>query len=168
MKCMKLSFPKWLKRKFLDPKDLEKKVQELRKNHKKIVTLNGSFDLLHAGHLHILYEAKEKGDILIVALNTDESVKKYKSENRPIITLYNRLQMISSLECVDFVTYFDETDPRAVLKKIRPDIHANGAEYGSDCIEKETVESFKGKIYTVNRINGLSTSEIIKSIQCVK
>ncbi|MBA3722427.1 MAG: adenylyltransferase/cytidyltransferase family protein [Parachlamydiaceae bacterium] len=151
--------------KMLDPKDISISVEILKKNGRKIATLNGSFDLLHAGHMQIIYEASRQADFLIVALNTDASIKKYKSTKRPIIPLEYRLQMMAALEFVDFVTWFDETDPCAILSKIKPHVHVNGAEYGENCIEAETVKSNGGKIHIVQLVPSLSTSTIIRKIQ---
>lgn len=145
--------------------ELERMVPQLREEGKTIATLNGSFDLLHAGHLYILQEAKKQGDILIVALNSDYSIQQYKSTSRPIIALPDRLVMIAALACVDYVTWFEEVDPCALLEKIRPNVHVNGAEYGENCIEKTVVEKHGGKIHLVSRIPGLATSDIVKKIQ---
>lgn len=153
------------KKKFIPPADLPAFVDSLRREGKTIATLNGSFDLLHAGHLHIIFEAAAQADFLIVALNSDDSIKKYKSVNRPIIPLVDRLKMMAAISCVGAVTWFDETDPRAILSIIRPDVHVNGAEYGSQCIEADTVKEHGGKIHIVSLVPGLSTSEIIKKIQ---
>lgn len=98
-------------------------------------------------------------------LNTDKSIQTYKSPDRPIIPLKYRLEMIAALECVSFVSFFDEVDPCAVLSKIRPDVHVNSVEYGADCIEAETIKSFGGRIHLVDRIEGLSSTAIIKKIQ---
>lgn len=158
----------WLeysKNKIIDPKDLPHKVSELRSEGKTIATLNGSFDLLHAGHLQILFEASQVADHLLVALNSDRSIQQYKSPTRPIIPLEYRLQMIAALAFVDFVTWFEELDPRNILGIIKPDIHVNGAEYGENCIEAETVRSHGGKIHIVPLIPGLSTSQILRKIQ---
>ncbi len=151
------------KKKWIDPNDLDAKIQELRRG-KTIVTLNGSFDLMHAGHLYIIYEAKKQGDILIVGLNTDSSIQRYKSPDRPLIPLKYRLELMSALEFVDYVTWFDETDPRELLKKIRPNVHVNGVEYGNSCIEADTVKSLGARLHLVDRIPGLATSDIIKKI----
>lgn len=154
--------------KYIHPNKLPQKVAEIRKAGKKIATLNGSFDLLHAGHLQILYEASQQADILIVALNSDLSIKQYKSSLRPIIPLEYRLQMISALAFVDYVTWFDETDPRALLGIIKPDVHVNGAEYGENCIEAETVKSNGGHIHIVKLVPGLSTTQILKKIAALQ
>ena len=153
-------YPAWLERKLLEPKHIEEKVAELRAQKLKIATLNGSFDLLHAGHLFIIYEASMQADRLIVALNSDCSIQQYKSSQRPIIPLKYRLEMIAALEFVDYVTWFDEADPRAILERIRPDVHVNGVEYGEKCIEADVVKAHGGTLYLVPRIPSLSTSEI--------
>ncbi len=158
------SFEAYFAKKWIEPDHLVQKVDELKRQGKKIATLNGSFDLLHAGHLQIIYEASLQGDVLIVALNTDSSIQKYKSPKRPIIELAYRARMMAALGFVDFVTCFDETDPRVILGKIKPHVHVNGAEYGAECIEAEVVKSHGGKVHIVPLIPGLSTSNIIKKI----
>jgi len=135
--------------------------ENLRAKGKRIVTINGSFDILHNGHLHILNEARSQGDVLIVGLNSDASVKGYKGANRPIVTERRRAEMLLALRMVDYVHVFDEPDPIAFLKEVRPDVHVNGSEYGEDCIESETVKGGGGQIHIVNRIPGLSTSRLI-------
>jgi len=150
------------KRKLIFPNHLTQKVSEIRRGNQTIATLNGSFDLLHAGHLQIIYEASQTADILIVALNTDASIQAYKSPERPIIPLEYRLQMIAALEFVDYVTWFDETDPCMLLDKIQPDVHVNGSEYGENCIEAPIVKKHGGRIHIVPLIPGLSTSGILK------
>lgn len=153
------------KNKFIAPQDVEDKVSELREQGKSIATLNGSFDLMHAGHLHIVYEASKQADILIVALNTDKSIQAYKNPKRPIISLEYRLQMMAALAFVDYVTWFDETDPRALLTKIKPDTHVNGADWGKNCIEAETVKKNGGLVHIVELKPGLSTSSILAKIR---
>jgi D-beta-D-heptose 7-phosphate kinase/D-beta-D-heptose 1-phosphate adenosyltransferase len=153
------------KNKTIAPDDVEAKVVSLKQAGKKIATLNGSFDLMHAGHLQIIFEASKQGDILIVALNSDTSIQQYKSPKRPIIPLEYRLQMMAALEFVDYVTWFEELDPRQLLTKIKPDVHVNGAEYGESCLEAETVKAHGGKICIVPLVPGLSTSTIISKIQ---
>jgi len=136
-----------------------------RQNGNKIVTCNGSFDLFHCGHLLFLEYAKRQGDILVVGLNSDISIKKYKSKNRPIVPEKERSQIIAALGIVDYVYIFDETVPMPFIEVVKPDFHANGAEYGADCIEAETVKKYGGKIYLVPRIGGLSTTELIQKIK---
>jgi len=157
----------WLQKKLIEPTELEEKREALRSRKLTLATLNGSFDLLHAGHLYIIHEASKQADRLIVALNSDSSIQKYKSLNRPIIPLRYRLEMIAALEFVDFVTWFDEADPLSLLDKIKPDVHVNGAEYGENCIEADTVRKNGGRIHLVQRIESLSTSNMIDKIKCV-
>lgn len=139
-------------------------VRNFRKQGKKIVTYNGSFDILHLGHVKSLQEAKKQGDVLIVPLNSDKSIKAYKSPKRPIIPQSQRAQMLSALSCVDYVVIFDETNPIKILDKIKPDIHCNGADYGQNCIEKDVVKKNGGKIHILKWLPGLSTTKIIKKI----
>jgi rfaE bifunctional protein nucleotidyltransferase chain/domain len=152
-------------RKSIEPALLAEKISEFRSQGFTIATLNGSFDLLHAGHLHMLYEASQLADLLIVALNSDSSIKAYKDPKRPIIELKYRLQMMAALGFVDYVTWFDEVDPIKVLEIIQPDIHVNGAEYGENCIEAETVKRYGGVIHIVDKVDGLSTTSIIEKIR---
>ncbi len=150
--------------KIVDPARLDALVQRLRGEGKTLATLNGSFDLLHAGHLEMLFQACRQADVLIVALNTDRSIQEYKSPLRPIVPLEYRLQLLAALDMVDYVTWFDEVDPRAILARIRPDVHVNGAEYGLDCIEAEVVRIHGGRLHIVELVAGLSTSKIINKI----
>ena len=151
--------------KILDKTKLAAACDAERRNGKKIVTCNGSFDLFHCGHLLFLEYAKSQGDILVVGLNSDISIKEYKSENRPIVPEKERSQIIAALEIVDYVYIFDETVPMPFIEIVKPDFHANGAEYGADCIEAETVKKYGGEIYLVPRIDGLSTTQLIQKIK---
>lgn len=151
--------------KYIAPQQLADVIGKLRRANRSIATLNGSFDLLHAGHLHMIYEASQMADILIIALNSDSSIKAYKDEKRPIIPLKYRLQMMAALGFVDYVTWFDETDPIKILAIIQPDVHVNGSEYGENCIEAETVKRYGGVLHIVDKIDGLSTTSIIDKIK---
>jgi rfaE bifunctional protein nucleotidyltransferase chain/domain len=132
-----------------------------------VATLNGSFDIMHAGHLYIIYEASKTADILVVALNTDASIKRHKGPLRPIIPLEHRMEMMAAISVVDFVTWFDEDDPRDVLRLLRPTVHVNGTEYGPNCIEAEVVRECGGTLHLVDRIPGLQTSRILSTIRNV-
>lgn len=151
--------------KVLLPERLSEQCAEIRSSGQKIATLNGSFDLLHAGHLQIIYEASQAGDVLIVALNSDASIQQYKSPKRPFIPLEYRLQMVAAFEFVDYVTWFEETTPLKLLETIRPDVHVNGSEYGENCIEAETVKRYGGVLHIVRLLPGLSTSNIVEQIK---
>jgi rfaE bifunctional protein nucleotidyltransferase chain/domain len=157
--------PEWLQKKLVEPSKLEETVKGIRSLGFKIATLNGSFDLLHAGHLYIIHQASLQADLLLVALNSDLSIQKYKGKTRPIVPLRYRLEMMAALEFVDYVTWFDETDPRVLLAKIKPDVHVNGIEYGENCIEADVVKQQGGKLHLVDRIPGLATTELIEKIK---
>lgn len=134
----------------------------LKREGKKIVTINGAFDILHKGHEKILSEAKKQGDILIVGVNSDESVRISKGPGRPVNRGLDRAGMLANFEFIDYVTIFDEKTPIDLLDEIKPNVHVNGAEYGKDCIEKEVVERNGGRIYVVNLVEGYSTTGLIK------
>ena len=158
----------WKEEKYISPEALAEKILELRQEGKTIATLNGSFDLLHAGHLKMIHEASQQADVLLMALNSDSSIQKYKSPLRPIVPLEHRLEMVAALQFVDYVTYFNETDPIAFLELVKPDVHVNGAEYGDECIEAKVVKKHGGRIHIVQLAPGLSTSNLIKKIKsCV-
>jgi len=151
--------------KILSREKLKSVCEEIRAAGKTIVTCNGSFDLFHYGHLVFLNYAKQQADILVVGLNSDKSIKQYKSADRPIVPEEHRSQILAALEIVDYVNIFDETVPMPFIESVKPDVHANGAEYGEDCIEAETVKKYGGKIYLVPRVAGLSTTELIQKIK---
>jgi D-beta-D-heptose 7-phosphate kinase/D-beta-D-heptose 1-phosphate adenosyltransferase len=145
--------------------DLAPLAARLRAQGKRIATINGSFDLLHAGHLHILEEARRQGDALLVGLNSDASVKRYKSADRPLIPEADRARMLLALRVVDYVHVFDEDAPLAFLEEVRPDVHVNGSEYGADCVEAPMVKKHGGRIHIVEKVPGLSTSAIVDRIR---
>ena len=141
--------------------DITTKVKRLRASGEKIVTTCGAFDILHVGHLHSFLEAKKHGDILVVCLNSDRSIKQYKSPTRPVNPQEARAELLAALECVDYVVIFDEPDPRHVLGLIKPDVHVKSRS-GFKGVERETVEKNGGKIVLIDDIPGISTSEILK------
>jgi len=147
---------------------LNKLLEILKKERigKKIVTTNGAFDILHPGHIDSLTRAKKLGDILIVCINTDSSVKQNKGDKRPINSEKDRAFALSALECVDYVTSFPEKDPRQILKMIKPNIHAKGSDRKmSEIIEKQIVEENGGKIILLPYQKGHSTTDIIEKIK---
>jgi D-beta-D-heptose 7-phosphate kinase / D-beta-D-heptose 1-phosphate adenosyltransferase len=141
--------------------DLAGLAASLRGIQKRVVTINGSFDLLHAGHLYILTEARKQGDALIVGLNSDASVRRNKGPDRPLVPQVQRAEMLLALRVVDYVHIFDESDPIAFLEVVKPDVHVNGAEYGESCIEAPTVKRHGGRLHLVDRQPGLSTTGLI-------
>lgn len=135
-----------------------------RREGKKIVTYNGSFDLIQIGHTRTIREAKEQGDLLVVFVNSDKSVSNYKGPHRPLIDQNQRAMMVAGIEGVDCVCIFDDINPKSVLAKIRPDVHCNGPEWGENCVERETVEKYGGRIYITKTERLSSTSLLIKKI----
>jgi rfaE bifunctional protein nucleotidyltransferase chain/domain len=138
-----------------------------REQGKVVVWTNGCFDLLHAGHIHSLRDAKALGDILIVGLNSDVSVRDNKGALRPIVSQDDRAEVIAALEMVDYVTIFDEPTPIEALQKLRPDIHCKGAEYADGTRpfpERETVLGYGGQIRFLPLHPGRSTSDLIERI----
>lgn len=138
--------------------------RRLRLRGGKIVTTNGSFDLLHVGHIRYLAEAKAQGDILIVGLNSDVSVRTNKGPSRPINREVDRAEALLSLRSVDYVTVFDEPVPMPFIERVSPDVHVNGAEYGENCIEADTVATLGGRLHLVIRHPGMSTTAMVENI----
>ena len=153
-----------MNKKIIPRNKLKGLVSRLKKQDKKIVTCNGCFDILHVGHIKFLGEAKKQGDILIVGLNSDKSVKLNKGPKRPINNQMNRAEVLSALEMVDYVTIYGEKDPRKLLSIIKPNVHCNGAEYGKNCIEAGVVKKGGWKIHIINIVEGFSTSKLTKKI----
>jgi len=147
--------------------EIVKIAEEAKKKGQKIVTTNGSFDLMHAGHIDLLQKAKGKGDILIVGVNSDQSVKAYKKKpGRPIIPDKYRAELLAAIMYVDYVFVFDDLIPNPWLEKIRPDVHANSAEYGAKCVETEVLDQYGGELFLVPKEDiPLSTSLIEKKIK---
>ena len=140
-------------------------VKQLKRGGKIIVTTNGVFDLLHVGHVRYLAEAKKLGDVLVVAVNSDRSTRALKGPTRPLNRARDRAELLAALACVDFVTIFNERDPRALLKAIKPHVHVKGGDYKlKDLPEREVVENNGGKIVLVKPSRGYSTSAIIERI----
>ena len=139
--------------------------KELKKQNKKVVFTNGCFDILHAGHVDYITKAKEKGDVLIVAVNSDSSTKRIKGPTRPIVPQNERAFIISSLKPVDYVFIFEEDTPYEVIKKIVPDVLIKGADWAPDkIVGKDIVEANGGKVETIEFVNDQSTTNIIKTV----
>lgn len=141
--------------------------QKLKKQGKKIVTYNGSFDVLHIGHIKSIQEASKQGDALFVLVNSDRSVRSYKGLNRPIVGEKQRAEMVAAIKGVEGVAVFDSINPIEILKKIKPDIHCNGSDWGKNCVEQEVVEKNGGKIHILEWNEGYSTSNLIQKITTV-
>ncbi|PIR69645.1 MAG: D-glycero-beta-D-manno-heptose 1-phosphate adenylyltransferase [Candidatus Niyogibacteria bacterium CG10_big_fil_rev_8_21_14_0_10_46_36] len=134
----------------------------LRKKKKTLVAVSGAFDILHYGHVRFLQTAKKQGDSLLVFLNSDSSVRAYKGKGRPINKARDRAEMLEALSVVDYIVIFSEKDPRKILSLIRPHIFYQGSDWGKNCIERETVESYGGEIRVFPRIKKISTTALLK------
>jgi rfaE bifunctional protein nucleotidyltransferase chain/domain len=142
---------------------------EARRGGQVVVWTNGTFDLLHPGHVSSLQAARALGDLLVVGLNSDASVRGYKGPNRPILTQGERAALLAALECVDYVVVFDEPTPEAALARLKPDIHCKGAEYapphGRPVPERAVVEGYGGRIEYLPLVPGLSTTDLLRRIR---
>jgi rfaE bifunctional protein nucleotidyltransferase chain/domain len=154
------------KEKIKSEKEIIEIVKKAKQKKKTIVTTNGSFDIFHYGHIKLFEEAKQQGDILIVGINSDASVKAYKGPDRPINPENARAGLVASLQYVDYVFLFDDTTPNRWLELIAPDIHCNSSEYGENCVERPTLDKLGAKLHLVyrNENDGLSTTEMIQKI----
>jgi D-glycero-beta-D-manno-heptose 1-phosphate adenylyltransferase len=142
--------------------------QSWKTQGKTVVWTNGCFDLLHAGHVRSLRDAKALGDILVVGINSDSSVKARKGDSRPVVREEDRAEIVAALEAVDYVTIFDDPDPVRVLSRVRPDIHCKGAEYASGhrpVPERDLVLGYGGEIKFLPLHGGRSTTDLIERIR---
>jgi len=146
--------------------------EEARAAGRVVVWTNGAFDLLHPGHVQSLQQARALGDLLVVGLNSDRSVKENKGPARPILNEGERAAMLTALECVDAVVVFDEDTPVESLMKLMPDIHCKGTEYapphGRQVPERSVVEGYGGRIEYLPLVPGLSTTEILRRIRAAE
>ena len=147
-------------------KEAKKHSAMLRKNDKKVVFTNGCFDILHAGHVHYLEQAKELGDELVVGLNSDSSVKTLKGSGRPIHNLQHRSKVLSSLKCVDRIVAFADETPIKLINEIKPDILVKGGDYKvKDVVGHKEIKSWGGEVKIIPLVSGLSTTNIIKKLK---
>lgn len=141
------------------------KVRDLQASGKKVVFTNGCFDILHLGHIDLLQKARDLGDVLVVAINSDDSVRRMKGEPRPIFPESERAELLSALEMVDFVCAFHEDTPLEAILKIRPDVLVKGADWGIDgIVGRAEVEGWGGKVVALPLVEGQSTTGIIDRV----
>jgi len=144
---------------------LKKTIANLKRKGKRIVFTNGCFDIIHKGHVKLLKKAKSLGDVLVVAINSDSSVRKIKGANRPINPARDRALVLSALTFVDYVTTFSEPDPGKIINRLRPDVLIKGGDWKKDeIIGRDFVESHGGRVYTVRLEKGHSTTRLINMI----
>lgn len=144
---------------------LQKELDRLRKEGKKIIFTNGCFDILHVGHARYLRDAKKIGDILTVAVNSDSSVRAIKGEKRPLLSEDERAEMVASLASVDYVTIFHEPTPLKLIEYLKPHIIVKGGDWAEeDVVGRESVRKWGGMVVIVPEIIGASTTNIIEKI----
>lgn len=140
-------------------------IRFLKKRGKKIVFTNGCFDILHKGHIELLKEAKSLGDVLVVAINSDSSVKKIKDAKRPINSAKDRALVLSAIEFIDFISIFNQPTPAQIIKKLKPDVLVKGTDWKKDeIVGKDFIESKGGKVYSIPLAKGYSTTNLINKI----
>ena len=139
-------------------------VRELQAAGKKVVFTNGCFDILHTGHIDLLRKARDLGDALVVAINSDASVGRIKAPDRPIIPEGERAELLDGLEMVDFVCLFNDETPLDAILKIHPDVLVKGADWTDNIVGQREVESWKGRVVTLPLLEGRSTSGIVERV----
>ena len=154
-----------MKQKIKERKKLTKIIKILKAKRKRIVFTNGCFDILHIGHVRYLEKAKILGDILVVGINSDSSVRKLKGPKRPLLPARERAEILSGLGCVDYVTIFDELDPLKLITSLLPNVLAKGGDWTKEqIVGGEVVEKSRGEVVIIPFVKGASTSNLIETI----
>ena len=158
-----------MKGKIVDIDTLIQRIYEERVKGKRVVSTSGCFDIIHAGHVTYLEEAKAKGDVLVVLLNSDISVRELKGTERPIVPEQERAVVIAGLGCVDFVCFFDELTPCDLILRFKPDVVIKGGDYeGKHIPEMDVLSEYGGHVEYVSLIDGCSSTNIIEKIKNLK
>lgn len=154
--------------KILDREILKEKLDSLRKEGKKIAFTNGCFDILHVGHVRYLREARKTADVLVLALNSDSSVRSIKGEKRPLVSEEERAEILAALEFIDFVTVFPELTPLELITYLKPDILIKGGDWPEDkVVGRDDVKKWGGRVILIPEIKGKSTTNIVEKIKNV-
>ena len=152
--------------KILSPGQMLRERQRLRADGKRLVFTNGVFDLLHVGHVRYLEQARALGDALLVAINSDRTVRELKGPDRPVFDQAERAEILAALRCVDYVTVFDNISPRSLITELLPDVLVKGGDYQLDQIHgREEVEAAGGKVISLPFVEGTSTTTLIERIR---
>lgn len=150
----------------MDLSELQKEIKTLKAEGKKLVFTNGCFDLLHVGHVRYLSAARKLGDRLLVAVNSDQSVKSVKGPKRPIVPEAERLEVLSALSCIDYLILFSATTPEQLIVALSPDILVKGADWAhKDIVGGDFVERQGGAVIRIDLVEGVSTTSIIERIE---
>ncbi len=150
--------------KILERVALLERRQQWKQAGKRVVFTNGCFDLLHAAHVRLLEQARSLGEVLVVGINSDRSVRELKGESRPLVPEAERAEVLSALEAVDAVTIFDEATPRELIAALLPDVLVKGGDWGANIVGKEEVTAAGGRVVSLPYERGYSTSELIERI----
>jgi D-beta-D-heptose 7-phosphate kinase/D-beta-D-heptose 1-phosphate adenosyltransferase len=154
-----------MKQKIKERKELLRIIKTLKAKGNRIVFTNGCFDLLHIGHIRYLEKARTLGDILVVGVNSDSSVRKLKGSKRPVLPVKERAEILSGLECVDYITIFDEIDPLKLITSLKPNVLVKGGDWTKEqIVGREVVERSGGEVVIIPFIRGASTSNLIETI----
>jgi len=154
------------RRKILTRDALLSALADARRRGARVAFTNGCFDLVHAGHIHYLYEAKRHGDVLVVGLNSDASVSRLKGPDRPLVPVEERAEMLAALEMVDFVTVFDADTPLDLIRAVEPDVLVKGADWAPEnVVGRQEVEARGGRVVLVPVRPGLSTTDLVERIR---
>jgi D-beta-D-heptose 7-phosphate kinase/D-beta-D-heptose 1-phosphate adenosyltransferase len=152
--------------KILERNVLKDKLEELRKKGKKIAFTNGCFDILHVGHVRYLREAKKTADVLVLALNSDSSVRSLKGEERPLMPEKERAEILAALEFIDFVTIFHELTPLELINYLKPDILIKGGDWAEEkIVGREEIKKWGGRVAIIPEVEGKSTTNIVEKIK---
>ncbi len=152
--------------KILERGALRNKLEVLRKKGKKIAFTNGCFDILHVGHVRYLREAKKTADVLVLALNSDSSVRSIKGEKRPLINEKERAEILAALEFINFVTIFEESTPLELIKYLKPDILIKGGDWPEEkVVGREEIKKWGGRVVIIPEVEGKSTTNIVEKIK---
>jgi len=154
-----------MKEKIKEKEDLRRAVEDFKREGKRIVFTNGCFDLLHVGHIRYLEKAKTLGDILVVGVNSDRSVKELKGPLRPLLPQEERMEILSGLGCVDYVTLFDEPTPLELITALKPHVLVKGGDWSKETIVgRDVVEGAGGEVVVIPFVEGSSTTRLIETI----
>ncbi len=154
--------------KILDRTILKKKLDALRKEGKKIAFTNGCFDLLHVGHVRYLKEARKTADVLVLALNSDSSVQTIKGPKRPLVPEQERAEILSALECIDFITIFSESTPLALIGLLKPDVLIKGGDWAEEqVVGRNEIRQWGGRVEIIPEVAGKSTTNIVDRVLSV-